>query len=104
VALSQSPTVPNESKIIDVTSNQYTFSNLDYSANTFYAYIRAIDGLGNVTYPEQEGQVVEEYGYDEFNNRTSLINGRGAKTTYNYDRYHRLSNITDALGGKTSYH
>jgi hypothetical protein len=49
VALSRSSAIPDEAEIVDVSANQYTFSDLDYSANTFYAYVRAIDGLGNVS-------------------------------------------------------
>lgn len=50
VALSQSSLYPSDYEIVsDITTNQYTFSNRDYSANTYYAYVRAVDGLGNTS-------------------------------------------------------
>jgi RHS repeat-associated protein len=71
-------------------------------ASSAYAY--GYDNAGRLTSVDNNGtpsvpRVVLSYGYDVFNNRTSLTDGLGGALSYGYDGDNRLTSLGLSLGG-----
>jgi hypothetical protein len=57
VALSQNTDQPYDSEISSVTTNQYIFSDIASSTRSYYAYVRAVDAVGNTSSWAKTGSI-----------------------------------------------
>ncbi|MCK4341969.1 MAG: hypothetical protein KAY37_09630 [Phycisphaerae bacterium] len=78
----------------------------EHEAHTSRLYYDADDRLIRTESPpvgDPSHLIVQEFGYDEVGNRTSVTDGNGNETTYAYDGNNNLRYVYQPLGRTTQY-
>ena len=81
-ALSQNSDKPYNSEISSVTTTQYTFSNIASSSTPYYAYVRAVDIVGNTSSWTKTGSIVLYYPSTSFGTITPHATIENGQPTY----------------------